>query len=85
MERARLIVSTMWRWFRRRSLFMQSLLVVPVFCAILLAATVGNMGLAFMGGAIGISALAAGWLGGVAMLIFWKAGVIVAKDRRRSK
>ena len=78
-------LSAIWRWFCRRSPFMQALLVLPVACGIMLAATVGNMGLAFMGGAVGISALVAGWLGGVGVLILGKAGIIIAKDRRREK
>lgn len=78
-------LSAIWRWFRRRSPFIQALLVLPVACGILLAATVGNMGLAFMGGAIGLSALVVGWLGGVAVLILSKAGIVIAKDRRRAK
>jgi hypothetical protein len=46
---------------------------------------VGNMGLAAMGGAVGVSALVVGWLIGLAAMVLGKAGVIVAKDRRRVK
>lgn len=85
MKRLRLILSAVWRWYRRRSLFVQALLVVPVLCGLLLTVVVGNMGLALMGTAIPVYAWLAGWLAGIAALILGKAGVIIAKDRRRAK
>lgn len=85
MKRLSLIFSAVWRWFCCRSLFVQALIIVPVLCAVILDATVGNMGLAAMGGAVGVSALVVGWLIGLAAMVLGKAGVIVAKDRRRVK
>lgn len=78
-------LSAIWRWYRRRSLFVQALLVVPVLCGLLLTVVVGNMGLALMGTAIPVYAWLAGWVGGLAVLILGKAGFIVAKDRHRAK
>ncbi|WP_295074641.1 hypothetical protein [Tabrizicola sp.] len=85
MKRLRLILSAVWRWYRRRSLFVQALLVVPVLCGILLTALIGNMGLALMGTAVPIYAWLAGWVAGIAVVILGKAGFVVAKDRRRAK
>jgi hypothetical protein len=85
MKRLSLILSAVWRWYRRRSLFVQALVFVPILSGIVLAATVGNMGLALMGTAVGIPALVAGWIGGLVAVILGKAGIIIAKDRRRVK
>jgi hypothetical protein len=48
----------------------------------LLTVVVGSMGLAFMGTAIAINSVVAGWIGGVFILILGKAGTIIAKDRK---
>lgn len=85
MKRLHLILSAIWRWYRRRTPFMQALLVVPVLCGILLTVIVGNMGLALMGTAVPIYAWAVGAGTGAAALILGKAGIIIAKDRRRAK
>ncbi len=82
-ERSKPYAKALWGRFRRLPPFLQLLLVVPVVCAIALTLVVGNMGLALMGTAIAINALFAGWIGGVAILLLGKAGIIVAKDRRR--
>lgn len=73
-----------WSWFRRRSIFVQLLLIVPIGCAIALTVLVGNMGLALMGTAVGLSAPLIGWFGGIFALILTKAGIVIVKDRRRS-
>lgn len=74
---------SMWAWFRRRPPFVQLLLVVPILCAVALTVLVGNMGLALMGTAVALSAPVVGWVGGFFALILAKAGIIIAKDRRR--
>ncbi|MEH6523871.1 hypothetical protein [Sulfitobacter sp.] len=51
--------------------------------AIALTLLVGNMGLALMGTAVAINSIVAGWIGGVFVLILGKAGIIVAKDRKK--
>lgn len=73
-----------WSWFRRRSIFVQLLLVVPIACAIALTVLVGNMGLALMGTAVALSAPLIGWFGSIFALILAKAGMVIVKDRRRS-
>lgn len=73
----------MWAWFRRRPPFVQLLLVVPILCAIALTVLVGNMGLALMGTAVALYAPVVGWVGGLFALVLAKAGIIIAKDRRR--
>lgn len=73
-----------WSWFRRRSTFVQLLLVVPIVCAIALTVLVGNMGLALMGTAVALSAPIIGWFGGVCALILVKAGMVIVKDRPES-
>lgn len=85
MKRLHLILSAIWRWYRRRTPFQQALLVVPVLFAIIFSATIGGMGLALMGTAVGIPALVAGWTIGFFGMVLGKAGFIVAKDRRRTK
>lgn len=72
-------------WYRRQTLFNQLLLIFPVFCAIVLAVLVGNMGLALMGTAISLSAYVVGWASGVLALLFGKAGLIILKDKSREK
>lgn len=85
MKRARLIISIIWRWFRRRSGFMQALLVVPVLSGVAMTLIVGNLGLALMGTAVPIYAWIVGPAIGLAGVVLAKAGQIVAKDRRRVK
>lgn len=82
-ERSKLSVKAIWRRFRRYSFFVQLLLVVPILCAIALTFLVGNMGLALMGTAVAINSIVAGWICGVFILILGKAGIIVAKDRKK--
>lgn len=84
-ERSKPIVTSVWSRFRGYPLFVQLLLVVPVFCAVALTLLVGNMGLALMGTAIAINSVVAGWVGGVFILILGKAGIIVAKDRNKER
>ena len=76
-------LKAIWRRFRRYSFFVQLLLVVPILCAIALTLLVGNMGLTLMGTAVAINSIVAGWIGGVFILILGKAGIIVAKDRKK--
>ncbi|MGR3608146.1 MAG: hypothetical protein ACU0BN_04685 [Sulfitobacter sp.] len=73
----------MWGWFRRRSLFFQMLLVVPIACAVAVTVFVGNMGLALMGTAVALYAPVVGWLLGVFGVVFTKAAKIVARDRKQ--
>ncbi len=80
-RRAQPIATGIWRWFRKLPLFIQLLLIFPILCAVGLTLTVGNMGLALMGTAIAIPSIAAGWLGGVFVLVLGKAGIVIAKDR----
>jgi hypothetical protein len=82
-ERSKPSVKAIWRQFRRYSFFVQRLLVVPMLSAIALTLLVGNMGLALMGTAVAINSIVAGWIGGVFVLILGKAGIIVAKDRKK--
>lgn len=79
-ERAKPLVSAIWKRFRSYSLFVQLLLVAPILCAMALTLLVGNMGLALMGTAIAINSFVAGWIGAVMVLFMGKAGIIVAKD-----
>lgn len=53
-------------------------------CALLLTILVGNMGLALMGTAVALYAPVVGWFAGVFALILGKAGLVIAKDRRKS-
>lgn len=85
MKRLRPLLSSVWRWFRRRSLFVQALLVVPVLSGVAMMLIVGNLGLALMGTAVPIYAWVVGPLVGFAAVVLAKAGQIVAKDRRRAK
>ena len=78
------VAEKIWSWFRRRSIFVQLLLIVPITCAVALTVLVGNMGLALMGTAIALSAPLVGWIGGFVALILAKAGIVIAKDRRKS-
>lgn len=75
---------SLWSWFRRRSLFVQMLLVVPIVCAVALTVFVGNMGLALMGTAVALYAPVVGWLAGAFAVVFTKAAKIIAKDRKRN-
>lgn len=84
-ERSKPYASAIWRRFRGYSLFVQLLLVVPILCAIALTLLVGNMGLALMGTAVAINSVVAGWIGGVIILIVGKAGIIVSRDRGKSR
>jgi hypothetical protein len=81
-ERAKPLASAIWKKFRSCSLFVQLLLVLPIFCAIALTLLVGNMGLALMGTAIAVNSVVAGWIGGALVLFLGKAGIIVARDRK---
>ncbi|WP_272008616.1 hypothetical protein [Roseovarius sp. ZX-A-9] len=83
-EHIKPVVTRMWRWFRRRSLFSQLILVLPILCAIALTVLVGNMGLALMGTAIALYAPVVGWIGGFIALILAKAASIIFRDKRRS-
>ena len=83
-EKSKPYAKACWTWFRQRSVFVQLLLVFPVFCAILLTLTVGSMGLALMGTAIPLHSLLVGWIGGVAVLILGKAGIIVSHNNTGS-
>jgi uncharacterized membrane protein len=83
-ERAKPLAAAIWKWFRSYPLFVQLLLVVPILCAMLLTLLVGNMGLAFMGTAVAINSVIAGWIGGVVFLFLGKAGIIVAKDHKKN-
>ena len=83
-ERSKPDALALWRWFRTRSAFVQTLLIVPIICALVLTLLVGNIGLAVMGTAYAISAAAVGWVGGVIGVILVKAGIIIAKsDKNR--
>ncbi len=84
-KRVKSVVSEIWSWFRRRSIFVQLLLVIPVICAVAVTVIVGNVGLALMGTAVALSAPIVGWLVGFFALILAKAGAIIAKDWRRSR
>lgn len=74
-----------WTWFRRRSLFIQILLIFPILCAITVTVLVGNMGLALMGTAVALYAPVVGWVGGLFTVILAKAGIIVAKEHRQHR
>lgn len=82
-ERPKPYVKAFWGRFRRYSFFVQLLLVVPILYAIALTLLVENMGLALMGTAVAINSIVAGWIGGVIVLVLGKAGIIVAKDRKK--
>lgn len=84
-ERSKPYATAIWKWFRSYPLFIQLLLVVPILCAIALTLLVGNMGLALMGTAVAINSAVAGWVGGLFLLILGKAGIIVAKDRDKTR
>lgn len=84
-KRSKPYVQALWWRFRKLPLFIQLLLVFPAVCAIALTFVVGNMGLALMGTAIAINSLVAGWIGGAAILILAKAGLIVTRDRHRQR
>jgi uncharacterized membrane protein len=84
-ERSKSISISIWKRFRGYSGFIQLILIVPVICAIAFTLIVGNMGLALMGTAVAINALLAGWIGGFILTILGKAGIIIAKDRKKSR
>ncbi len=84
-KRVRSGASGIWFWFRRRSIFVQLLLIIPITCAVALTVLVGNMGLALMGTAVALSAPLVGWVGGFFAVILAKAGIVIAKDRRQSR
>jgi hypothetical protein len=84
-ERSKPYAISIWRRFRSYPIFVQLLLVLPILCAIGLTLLVGNMGLALMGTAIAINSAVAGWIGGVFILLLGKAGIIVAKDRNKTR
>lgn len=84
-DRIKPLVTKMWRWFRRRSLFIQLILVLPVLCAIALTVLVGNMGLALMGTAIALYTPVVGWIGGFIARTLAKAASIIVRDKRRSR
>jgi hypothetical protein len=85
LERAKPLLTTIWKRFRSYPFFVQLLLVFPVLCAMALTLLVGNMGLALMGTAVAINSLVAGWVGGVFVLILGKAGIILAKDSQNKR
>jgi hypothetical protein len=76
-ERLKLWGLELWRWFRRRSVFAQMLLVVPTVCAVALTVFVGNMGLALMGMGIALYAPVVGWLFGMLAVVLAKATSII--------
>lgn len=82
-ERTKPLASAVWKRFRSYPIFVQLLLVVPVFSAMALTLLVGNMGLALMGTAIAINSVIAGWIGGTLVVVLGKAGIIVAKDYKK--
>jgi hypothetical protein len=84
-ERSKPYATAIWKLFRSYPLFVQLLLVVPILCAIALTLLVGNMGLALMGTAVAINSVIAGWVGGFLILVLGKAGIIVAKDRNKTR
>ncbi len=84
-KRLRSIANGIWSWFRRQSLFIKLLLIVPVTCAVAVTVLIGNMGLALMGTAVALYAPIVGWIGGFFVMILGKAGIIVAKDCRQSR
>jgi uncharacterized membrane protein len=79
-----LIAKGIWNWFRKRSIFVQLVLVIPIVCAIFLTVLVGNMGLALMGTAVALSAPLVGWIGGLTALVLVKLGIVIAKVDRKS-
>lgn len=72
----------LWRLFRRQTLFVQCIIALPVFGAIAFCFIIGNMGLALLGTAIALPALAVGWSITALGVIFTKAAQIIWKDRR---
>ncbi|WP_170363915.1 MULTISPECIES: hypothetical protein [Ruegeria] len=84
-KRIRAFSYEIWAWFRRRSLFIQILLIFPILCAITVTVLVGNMGLALMGTAVALYAPVVGWVGGLFTVILAKAGIIVAKEHRQHR
>lgn len=82
-ERTKPLATAIWKRFRNFPLFIQLLLVVPVLSAMVLTLLVGNMGLALMGTAVAINSVVAGWIGGVLVVVLGKAGIIIAKDRKK--
>ncbi|MDW5317139.1 hypothetical protein [Rhizobium sp. PL01] len=79
------LAKDIWSWFRRRSLFVQLLLVFPVTCAVVLTVLAGNMGLALMGTAVALSAPLVGWLCGLIALVLAKTGLVIAKDKKTTR
>lgn len=72
-----------WLWFRSQTLFVQALIAVPFFCGLLLTLLVGNMGLAFLGGAIALGSWTVGIVAGLIGVVFAKASAIIIRDRNR--
>ena len=73
-----------WRWFRKRSLFVQCLLLVPVVCAITFTLLIGNVGLAVMGSAVPLYGWMVGAIGGAITTVLAKAVSIIYRDKRRT-
>lgn len=84
-ERSKPYATAIWKHFRGYPLFVQLLLVVPILCALALTLLVGNMGLALMGTAIAINSFFAGWIGSICLLVLGKAGIIVARERKKTR
>lgn len=72
-----------WRWFRSLPPLIQALIAVPFLCGLLLTVLVGNMGLAFLGGAIALSSWIVGIIAGLIGVIVTKATAIVIRDYRK--
>ena len=82
-KRAKPLVAAIWKRFRSYPIFVRLLFVVPILCAMALTLFVGNIGLAFMGTAVAINSVVAGWIGDVLVLVLGKAGVIVGRDYKK--
>lgn len=75
------LIRALWRGFRLLPLLLQWLIIGGAVGATLVGVFVGNMGLALMGTAIGISGVLAGAvIGSLAVFVPW-AGTVLAKDK----
>jgi hypothetical protein len=72
-----------WALFRRMPLIIQAMFWAASLGAFLMGLFVGNVGLAMMGGAIGVSGIAVGGVLGIfAVLVPWATATIVKAKRR---
>ena len=79
------IVRFAWRCFRKLPLILQFMIGASCLGATFMGLFVGNLGLAFMGTAIGLSGVVIGFvLGPVMIIVSWALAIIFREKIRRA-